>query len=249
MKVWFVEPGSDISRSAKSAVSIGCSKEHVASARELLGELPGHEKIFSWRRIRDEGPKPKYEQMFALAPDSTMHIQEIFDCLRSAMGAYICRKGNKPKLRQSSDQPGAVDVKSYESEYDELLAWRYRVSCCLAKNQNTLQWRIVDKAGTGERGALAAACIKYHPYHETVILTNARIRIVTNDQQRYFRNFIRACGSDTILLTPGISDVERSCSIVRKAIRFTIEELLGDINVKEAENKLELFGGETTVIS
>jgi len=233
MKVWFVDNGSDISRSAESAVSIGCSKEHVHVAREALGGLPSTETIYSWRRIRDEGPKPKYEQLFALAPDSIANLLDVYHSLRSKMGAYICRKGDKPKLNLLSTDPRVIDVVHYDGNYAELLAWRYRISCCLGIDPGTEQLKAVDRPGHPEHGSLAASCIKYHPASETTVLFGARTGILKNKGPEHFQSFVRSCVNDTTVLTPGIADIDQSCRIVRRAIRAAVDELLSDTHVRE----------------
>lgn len=234
MRIEFVDNGSDISRQTETAVSIGCSKDRVATARALLETFGSDETIYSWRRIRDEGPKPKFEQMFALTAQSTLPIMEIYELFRSEMGAYICQKGIRPQLNISEEFPDVIEVESYDYHYNELLAWRYRVSCCLKRKPESKTLHVADRPGEACQGSLAASCIKYHPLSEIAILEGARTGILKSKGPEHFQRFVRACINDPTLLTPGIADINESSRIVRRAIRFTVDELLRDTFVRKA---------------
>ncbi len=204
----------------------------------VLENLPSTETVYSWRRIRDEGPKTKYEQLFAFDSDSTANIFEVFQSLRAIMGAYICRKGDKPKLGILTTDPRVIDVVQFDANYSDLLAWRYRIACCLGIDPQTQRLKVVDKPGCAEHGSLTASCIKYHPVSETIVLAGTRTGILKHKGPEHFQSFVRSCANDTTVLTPGIADVDQSCRIVRRAIRYAVDELLNDVHIKEYEKML-----------
>jgi hypothetical protein len=93
--------------------------------------------------------------------------------------------------------------------------------------------KVVDVPGPEGDGSLAATCIKYHPPSETPVLNGVRTGILKSKGPEHFQGFVRACVSDTTVLTPGISATDASCRIVRRAIRFVVDELLKDTFVME----------------